>query len=226
MVPRCTRKLDALPASVAEPWRAPLLTAARWHDVGKAHPTFQDFLTQGRETHPDFPAHQNQLLAKAPWRAGSHFKDRPHFRHELASALAWLQAGDADDDRLRSLIAYLIATHHGKVRLSLRAMPGEAAPPADDLRQTPLFARGIWQNDRLPADPSKTLRLEGVPATPHAFPLTLDLSSMQLGEQDGRPSWTARMLSLRDSEALGLFRLAWLETLLRAADAEGSKRLS
>jgi hypothetical protein len=31
------------------------------------------------------------------------------------------------------------------------------------------------------------------------------------------------MIALRDSPALGLFRLAWLETFLRAADAEGSK---
>jgi hypothetical protein len=29
---------------------------------------------------------------------------------------------------------------------------------------------------------------------------------------------------LRDATHLGLFRLAWLETLLRSADAEGSKR--
>ena len=47
---------------------------------------------------------------------------------------------------------------------------------------------------------------------------------MQMGDQAGRPSWTSRMLTLRDATHLGLFRLAWLETLLRAADAEGSKR--
>jgi|GEM_PF-3221589 len=37
---------------------------------------------------------------------------------------------------------------------------------------------------------------------------------------------SATVLSLRDSPTLGLFRLAWLETLLRSADAEGSKRLT
>ncbi len=204
----------------AQPWSDALTTAAQWHDVGKAHPTFQRFLSEGR----DIPeTHRSCYLAKSTWRAGVSF-DRPHFRHELASALAWLQAGPAGDAAFVNLVAYLIATHHGKVRLSLRAMPGEEAPSADDLGQTPLFARGVWQNDRLPADPTKNLQLEGVPATPHIFPVTLDLSCMQLGEQDGRPSWTARMLSLRDAETLGLFRLAWLETLLRAADAEGSKR--
>lgn len=204
----------------AQPWSDALTTAARWHDVGKAHSTFQRFLTEGRDV-PE--VWRSSYLAKSTWRAGVRF-DRPHFRHELASALAWLQAGPSGDATFINLVAYLIATHHGKVRLSLRAMPGEEAPSADDLGQTPLFARGVWQNDRLPADPAKTLKLEGVPATPNTFPVTLDLSCMQLGDQDGRPSWTARMLSLRDSEALGLFRLAWLETVLRAADAEGSKR--
>lgn len=214
-----TRELLACFPS-AQPWSDALITAARWHDLGKAHPTFQRFLTEGR----DIPeTHRSSYLAKSTWRAGVSF-DRPHFRHELASALAWLQAGDSGDATFDNLVAYLIATHHGKVRLSLRAMPGEAAPPSDEFGQTPLFARGVWQNDRLPSDPAKTLNLEGVPASPHAFPLKLELSCMQLGEQDGRPSWTARMLSLRDSETLGLFRLAWLESLLRSADAEGSKR--
>lgn len=213
VVTACTRKLDALPSAVTEQWRAPLLTAARWHDVGKAHPTFQRFLTAQR----DIPkAHRSSLLAKSTWRAGVRF-DRPHFRHELASALAWLQAGDTDNERVRSLVAYLIATHHGKVRLSLRAMPGEKAPPAEPGSE-PLFARGIWQGDRIPAEGAPPLALEGVPT-----PLPpLDLSPMRLGENNGAPSWTARVLSLRDAADLGLFRLAWLETLLRSADAMGS----
>ena len=89
---------------------------------------------------------------------------------------------------------------------------------------SPLFARGVWQGDQLPNDSEKTLRIEGVPTAPHTFPLTLDLTCMQMGDQAGKPSWTSRMLTLRDSPQLGLFRLAWLETLLRSADAEGSKR--
>jgi len=34
------------------------------------------------------------------------------------------------------------------------------------------------------------------------------------------------MLALRNAEALGLFRLTWLETLFHAADSEGSKCLT
>jgi CRISPR-associated endonuclease/helicase Cas3 len=215
VVTACTRKLDALPAEVVAPWRAPLLTATRWHDVGKAHPVFQRFLSDHREI-PE--AYRSSLLAKAPWRAGSRF-DRPHFRHELASALAWLQAGDAADARLRNLVAYLIATHHGKVRLSLRAMPGEKAPPPTEPDSESLFARGVWQGDLMPGENLPALALDGVPS-----PLPpLDLTPMRLGETSGAPSWTARVLALRDAADLGLFRLAWLETLVRSADAEGSK---
>lgn len=216
VVSACARKLDALPSAVTAPWRAPLLTAARWHDVGKAHPTFQKFLSDQREIPEDY---RSSLLAKSTWRPGVRF-DRPHFRHELASALAWLQAGDADNEGLRNLVAYLIATHHGKVRLSLRAMPGETAPPTAETDSESLFARGIWQGDRIPAEGSAPLALDGVPTS---LP-PLDLTPMRLGETNGAPSWTARMLALRDAPDLGLFRLAWLETLLRAADAEGSKQ--
>ncbi|HEY9249754.1 MAG TPA: CRISPR-associated endonuclease Cas3'', partial [Rariglobus sp.] len=218
VVAACTAKLDALPASTMAPWRETLLTAARWHDVGKAHPCFQKFLTAQR----DVPAElQSELLAKSEWKPGVRF-ERPHFRHELASALAWLQAGDAADDTIRNLVAYLIATHHGKIRLSLRAMPGEARPAhAEGQTDTDqLHARGIWHGDRIPGDNAPPLALEHIPAE---LP-PLDLGLMRLGEADGAPSWTARVIALRDANDLGLFRLAWLETILRAADAEGSKQ--
>jgi CRISPR-associated endonuclease/helicase Cas3 len=214
----CTRKLDTMPAALADTWRASLLTAARWHDVGKAHRVFQRFLTEQREIPEMYSA---SLLAKSTWHAGVRF-ERPHFRHELASALAWLQAGEAGDECQRNLVAYLIATHHGKVRLSLRAMPEEKVPHDTEGRPQPdrLFARGIWQGDQVPSANAPALELDGVPA-----PLPpLDLSPMRLGETNGIPSWTARVLSLRDAADLGPFRLAWLETLLRAADAEGSKQ--
>lgn len=64
---------------------AALQLAARWHDVGKAHETFQAALlpdTPGRPARTD--------LAKAPsgaWRRPA-YPQRPGFRHELASLLA------------------------------------------------------------------------------------------------------------------------------------------
>lgn len=208
----CNLKLAALPA--AESWADALRTAALWHDVGKAHPVFQEFLRVGREIPPEY---EGRYLAKSKWLPGAR-SQRPHFRHELASALAWLVAGREAGALTQNLVAYLIATHHGKIRLSVRAMPGEKLPepPADG--GEPLFARGVWHGERLLDHGDRRLDLAEIPPGP----ITLDLSCMKLGQINGSPSWTARILTLRDSPDLGVFRLAWLETLLRAADAEGS----
>ena len=219
VVEACKAKLAALPAAVVEPWHDALITAARWHDIGKAHPVFQKFMIDQREVPAEY---QSQFLAKSEWKPGVRF-ERPHFRHELASALAWLQAGDVSDEANHNLVAFLIATHHGKVRLSLRAMPDETPPPETEAQSDKdrLHSRGIWHGDKLPADGAPALTIDGIPT--ERFPLKIDLSPMLLGEVDGKPSWSARMIALRDAGDLGLFRLAWLETLLRAADAEGSK---
>ncbi len=202
----------ALPADVA----GTLRTAALWHDAGKAHPVFQEMLTRGVEI---AAVRRGTLWAKSDCFRGPARRDgQPSgFRHELASALLWLQlhaAGREDSD----LVAYLIAAHHGKVRLSLRALPGEEGPrpprPADTL-----FARGVWDGDVLPAEGSGALEIDGETIPPTA----LDLAYMRLGEDEQRgASWLARAVGLRDAEALGPFRLAFLETVLRAADWRAS----
>jgi CRISPR-associated endonuclease/helicase Cas3 len=51
--------------------------------------------------------------------------------------------------------------------------------------------------------------------------ISLDLSFMQMGQGQHGSSWLARAVALRDR--LGPFRLAYLETLLRAADARASR---
>jgi CRISPR-associated endonuclease/helicase Cas3 len=130
---------------------------------------------------------------------------RRYFRHELASMLAWLAQHDNEADA--DLIAYLIAAHHGKVRMSLRAMPTEN-PAADGKR----FARGVWEGDVLPA-----LDFDGE----HSDETTLKLALMELGEGEQGPSWTARTLALLD--AYGPFQLAWLETLVRLSDWRASR---
>ncbi|HRT58952.1 MAG TPA: hypothetical protein P5038_20185, partial [Candidatus Paceibacterota bacterium] len=142
---------------------------------------------------------------------------RKRFRHELASALAVLMAGgDQIPDDVRDLVAYLVAAHHGKVRLSIRSLP-EETPPPDGRR----FARGIWDQDDLPATD-----LGGGVLAP-AVKLSLEPMELGLCEQppfQGQPSWTERMLRLRDT--LGPCHLAWLEALLRAADIRVSAGLT
>lgn len=183
---------SALPAEV----RAAIVRAARWHDVGKAHPVFQDTLR--RSGCAEVPG----LLAKSP---GSARHSRPGFRHELASALAALAHGEPD------LIAYLLAAHHGKVRLRIRSQPKETRPAEDDR----LFARGVWDGDEL-----GVVDLGNGERVP---PTVLCLDYMRLGgsERVGA-SWTARMAALRDDPSIGPFRLAFLETLVRVADERAS----
>lgn len=172
-----------------------VIRAGRWHDVGKSHPIFDATMHR-------CAAAPSGLLAKSPCR-GTH--TRQFFRHELASMLAWLeqhgQGPKAD------LIAYLIVAHHGKVRMSLRALPTERADPAVER-----FARGIWEGDTLPA-----LEFDGE----RSQETVLRLALMELGESDQGPSWTARCLRLLDEH--GPFQLAWLETLVRLADWRASK---
>ncbi len=202
---RCVEILAALQDLPLAEWREELTRATHHHDWGKAHPVFQ------RTLHgtPEEQLVYERLLAKSQ-RGGKHA--RPHFRHELASALALLQTGATD------LTIYLAACHHGKVRLGIRSLTGEQKPArpdsSDDNAPALKFARGIWDDDELPA-----ADLGGGVITPA---LTLKLEPMQLGAaSDGNRSWLERMILLRDR--IGIFRLAFLECLIRAADVRASK---
>ncbi len=222
--------LAALVNDLTEPPGLPevLRHAARWHDWGKAHPAFQAKLIPEQVV----AAAKKDPIAKAPakaWLKGrlprkpeATDRRRPHFRHELASALAVLlpDAGFPEKDiQARDLVAYLVAAHHGKVRLSIRSLPGEAIPPRPTSSTTETrFARGVWDGDQLPS-----VDLGGGTS---AGGVTLSLEPMELGLGEAapflnQPSWAERCLDLRD--ALGPFRLAYLETLLRAADGRGSQ---
>jgi CRISPR-associated endonuclease/helicase Cas3 len=181
--------------------RSPVVIAASWHDVGKAHRVFQ--ATMHGCTLEQAEA-RTPLLAKSPSN-GLH--QRKHFRHELASMLAWLAHRNGHEEA--DLIAYLIASHHGKVRLSLRSVPDESEPTSPF---GPRFARGVWENETLPQ--VEWVDGDGIPST------ILRLDLMELGEGAMGPSWTARTRAVLDR--FGPFRLAWLESLVRIADWRAS----
>jgi CRISPR-associated endonuclease/helicase Cas3 len=199
VVAEMSRITQALAGLLTNEEHSDLLHAARWHDRGKAHPVFQKALTARANPEPGV------LWAKSA-AAGGRYRRRG-FRHELASALAMIDQPDAHS----ALACFLVAAHHGKVRVSIRSMPGEKVPP--DGRR---FARGIWHGDELPA-----ADLGGGVIAPA---VTLSLAPMDLGWSDGQPSWATRALALRDE--LGPFRLAYLEALLCAADRRASARAS
>lgn len=194
-----------------------VVRAARWHDVGKAHAAFKGMLfhaDQGLDPTRHWAKARNPEKGKNTRRAryvikiveGRIVEERPRFRHELASALAWLALHG--DDVEANLIAYLIAAHHGKVRMSLRALPQEHEAPCGRL-----FARGVWDGDRLP----EVQFADG--ATVPEVELKLDL--MQLGDGAQGPSWTTRTQRLL--KTIGPFQLAWCEALVRIADWRASR---
>lgn len=186
--------------------------AARYHDAGKAHPAFQEMLRDGEGVSSD-----GVLMAKS---AGNGRMDsaRRHFRHELGSALVILEHADELGERECDLAAYLAASHHGKVRLGIRSLPGRRRDRGyTDSNPDPDYLLGhkVSQPEVLPAvDLGEGLRTGET---------VLDLSIARIGlDECGRRSWLERSLGLL--EWLGPYRLAYLEAIMRAADMRASKK--
>lgn len=177
-------------------------TAALWHDVGKALERgqigndvvrpFQRMLRSAGVPENGHPKDE-VLYAKSNKRGGTPAR----FRHEVASALAYLAAIDSPDD----LVAYLVMAHHGKVRL----MP----EPWDDERMDD--AAGVRGGDRIVAE---AMKLAGQPAQAKALDPKLFLPAID------HPSWQGRVVSLL--EEYGPYYLAYLEALVCIADWRAS----
>jgi len=110
------------------------------------------------------------------------------------------------------LLAYLVLSHHGKVRAALHAGPKDQEYVTRDNRGLPI--RGVRDGDVLPA-----ISLDGVSSLP-ALSLTLAPAALGLSPSTGR-SWRDRTVALLRTYGPG--SLAFLEALLIAADRRASK---
>lgn len=174
------------------------------HDIGKAHSVFQDTMARTADD-----TDRRWVQEGGPWAksGGAHHlrHERPFFRHELASALALLGEGAValEGAQERELVIYLVAAHHGRVRLGIRSVPDHE----------PATVLGIADGDSLPEVDTP---LGALPSS------VLSLAPMGLGGSDGRRSWSEVMLSLVGRADLGPFRVGFLEALVRLADWRAS----
>ena len=172
-----------------------LAAAARWHDIGKAlerdnpNGASSPFQRMLREAGYDAPPHPRGgvYYAKSNRYGGSSCK----FRHEVASALAYLAEDDADD-----LVAWLVMAHHGKVRMT-------PTPWEDDRLDD---VAGVRSGDRIPA---RAMSLVGREEACNLDPDVL------LPSRSHR-SWQGRTVKLLDEH--GPQFLTYLEALVCVAD--------
>lgn len=179
-----------------------IVRAAVLHDVGKGHPVFQNALVALEAESARDDRRRGGHWAKSDRRGGLRF-ERPGFRHELAGALAVDASGLLADLDEAELCRYLIAAHHGRVRLSAPAL-------AEEVEGSVL---GVRDGERLPGVDLP----EGWDVDPCVPETTARLGCLELGG-----GWTAAALGLRDRPDLGPFRLAWCEMLVRIADWQAS----
>jgi CRISPR-associated endonuclease/helicase Cas3 len=111
------------------------------------------------------------------------------------------------------LVAYLVASHHGKVRVALHAAPKDQDYRDRDGRGLPI--RGVREADQLPP-----LGAAADGAGGQELVLTLEPAAMGLSVRTGA-SWRDRVAGLLGK--YGPSGLGYLEALLRAADVRASR---
>lgn len=153
--------------------------------------------------------------------------DKAQFVGEAANGTAMISADEPLLQELSQLSAteidllvYLVASHHGKVRMSLRSSPDDERddvpdPCPADKRQ----ARGVRDGDVLPSCQLPAADLNAPAIAAPAVTMSLDLMELGLSPRFGA-SWRERMQLLL--EQFGPFRLAYMEAMLRAADCRAS----
>jgi CRISPR-associated endonuclease/helicase Cas3 len=150
---------------------------AQWHDLGKAHSQFQNAINN-----------RTEIWAKAP--SMSRYQRRG-FRHELASAIGACINGKS------FLFVYIVAAHHGKVRVHL-----------DNFYwlKDEKGLRGLIEGDRVPAC------FLGDDDTDQVDEFAIELPDVG--------DWKCAVDN--EIDRLGVFKLSYLEMLVRIADRRAS----
>jgi CRISPR-associated endonuclease/helicase Cas3 len=220
------KQLDPLADAVA----TAIDEAIRWHDYGKSVRRWQAAtrllawkarLEWPRNIAPiaKFSFSESPLVGQSTGaelrRVVSQLRTAfaPKLRHEVASALA-IRAEHRQNGHIPAthqiLAEYLVMSHHGYVRKTLR---DELPRDPRRIRRAPDEVRGIREGAQLPGF---TLDGKPLPATD-----SLSIACRQMGRApDGSESWTRSVLRLVDH--FGPFRLAYYESLVRAADCRAS----
>ncbi len=181
-----------------------------WHTNSKVPPDALEFV---------------QALPCVRWAWNVPF--RPGLRHEAATALAlWHSYYRAKDSDFPALSIYLSAAHHGKVRTVLTSRTTDGGDvcgigkTTDPLpwKEMPLdFDCAVdGASGRFSEDGS-----EFIFEAPGWTGLVADL--LGAWEPDGQPPGVSGAVPCGEPRNLGPFALAYLETLVRCADARASK---
>lgn len=163
--------------------------------------------------HQSAPFHDALL---GPWKAYMDVKQTESFKKTACTTpiQEYLEGLFAQEF---NLLLYLVASHHGKVRGSMQASPADQEHPVAKSGDT-MPIRGIFEDDVIP---STCLGMpDGTDTRIPVTRLSLEPAAMGLSQNFGA-SWADRCAALLDE--YGPFVLAWLETLIRAADARASK---
>jgi CRISPR-associated endonuclease/helicase Cas3 len=169
-------------------YRSLVADCAQWHDLGKAHPQFQKAIVVERRASS---GNSEDIWAKAPSMS---YYQRRGFRHELVSAIGALIHGKS------FLFAYIVAAHHGKVRVRI-----------DNFYwlKDEKGLRGLMGGDRVyPCSLGNNASGEEV---------KIDEFSIDLPDTG---EW--KICVENEIEKLGVFKLSYLETLVRIADRRAS----
>ncbi len=165
-----------------------------------------------RRTLPDHPAvltdHFDWFENSTPPKSGP-----LTIANAIANEIAQLDQLEVD------LLLYLVAAHHGKVRVSMQATSKDQSFDFEN----PNFVgkgmpiRGVREGDVIPE--TRLPDAQGNPVIVPELELSLAPAAMGLSDRYGR-SWNERTLNLLDT--LGPFVLGYLEAIVRAADVRAS----